>query len=137
LIIREMRIQLVLVGAARNMHKKNGLSLVEIMVASVIFSLVIVGLVSVFTSGNKHVVHIRERMASAQLGKLFIDPLQAYVRQDTWVLGNELSVDGVGKPGGSQVINNRTFTETHDVSPVAGTNLRRVISTITWTEPSS
>lgn len=56
----------------------------EVVVATALFSLVIVGMLSVFVTGNKQVIHGRERMVSSQLGKLFIDPMQAYVRQDTW-----------------------------------------------------
>ena len=119
------------------MHKKRSFTLVEVMVAVVIFALVVVGLSSVFIAGNKHIIHTRERMASAELGKFFMDPLQAYVRQDTWGgAGNQLANNGT-YAGTSQVINNRTFSESHVVSAVGATNLRRVVSTITWTEPTS
>ncbi|MHB8155664.1 MAG: hypothetical protein ACYDFR_06425, partial [Candidatus Omnitrophota bacterium] len=62
-----------------------------------------------------------------------------YVRQDTWnQAGNELRLTAVGvtRPGISspQTINNRSFSEVHDVKGVPGTNLRRVISRISWTE---
>jgi prepilin-type N-terminal cleavage/methylation domain-containing protein len=116
------------------MQERNGFSLVEIMVSSVIFALVILGLISVFVSASKQITHTRERMTSAQLGKFFLDPLQDYVRDNDWDSGNELSANGDNKPGGSQVINNRTFTETHDVSAVGGTGLRRVTSKISWDE---
>ncbi|MDP3041569.1 MAG: prepilin-type N-terminal cleavage/methylation domain-containing protein [Candidatus Omnitrophota bacterium] len=118
------------------MRKQLGFSLVEILVATVIFSLVMVGLFSVFVSGNKQIIHIRERMSSAQLGKFFLDPLQVYVRQDTWdQAGNELRVGS--RAGITQSVNNRSFSEIHAVNPVAFTDLRRVITTISWTEPSS
>jgi prepilin-type N-terminal cleavage/methylation domain-containing protein len=115
------------------MRKKRGFSIVEVLVSAVIFSLVMVGLMSVFIAGNNHIVHARERMTSVQLGKFFIDPLQMNVRQDTWGAGNELAVDGT-RSGVTQIINNRSFTESHVVSAVTGTDLRRVTSTISWTE---
>ena len=124
------------------MCKKRGFSLVEAMVASVLFSLVLLGLISVFMSGGKHLTHVRERMTSAQLGKFFLDPLQIYVRQDTWdQVGNELMVGS--RAGVAQSINNRNFSEIHAVddattdSALVGTNVRRVITTISWIEPSS
>jgi len=121
------------------MYNKKGFTLVEIIVSSVIFAIAVIGLLSVFVSGNNQIIHIRERMTSAELGKFFLDPLQVYVRQDTWdsiLLGNELRLGtraGVLSP---QIINNRSFSETHTVDPMAGTDIRRVITTIFWTEPS-
>jgi prepilin-type N-terminal cleavage/methylation domain-containing protein len=115
------------------MGRKKGFSLVEIMVASVVFSLVVLGLISVFISASKHITHTRERMTSAQLGKFFLDPLQVYVDYDTWnEPGNELAL-GI-RPGVSQSINNRNFTESHNVGDVGGTDLRRVTTTISWIE---
>ncbi len=108
----------------------------EVMVSAVIFSLVMLGLMNVFIAGNKHIIHTRERITSAQLGKFFIDPLQENVRQDIWGAGNELAVDGTYS-GVPQIINSRSFTESHVVSAVAGTDLRRVVTTISWNEPTS
>ena len=125
------------------MNRHAGFTLVEVVVALVVFSLVVVGLSSVFVGGNKLITHYRERMTSAQLGIFFLDRLQAHVRQDTWdsiPLLNELRTGGpraAAVPLQPQVINDRSFTEDHTVSIVSGTDLRRVISTIHWTEPSS
>jgi prepilin-type N-terminal cleavage/methylation domain-containing protein len=133
------------------MRKKKGFSLVEVLVAAVIFSLLMLGMFSVFVSASKHITHARERMTSSQLGEFFIDPLQVYVRYDTWdQASNELRLTTAGTPrfGVTQSINNRNFSETHTVADgnpaginydaaLAGTVLRRVTSTITWTEPSS
>ena len=58
------------------MRKKKGFSLVEVMVAAVIFSLLMLGMFSVFVSASKHITHARERMSSSRLGEFFIDPLQ-------------------------------------------------------------
>ena len=124
-----------------NMDRHTGFTLVEVLVSLTIFALVIVGLSSVFVAGGKLIMHNRERMTSAQLGKFFLDPLQAYVRQDTWdsagpvPAANELRVGS--RPGvfSPQTINNRRFTEVINVTAVG--NLRRVIANISWPEPSS
>ncbi|MCX5699027.1 MAG: prepilin-type N-terminal cleavage/methylation domain-containing protein [Candidatus Omnitrophica bacterium] len=110
------------------MRKKKGSSLVEIIVATVILSLVMLGMVSLFVAGKRHVIHSRDRMSSSQMGKFFLDPLQMYVRQDKWA----------GNPLGMKVlpvkVNNVDYTGRYVVSDVGGTNLRRVIAKISWDE---
>jgi prepilin-type N-terminal cleavage/methylation domain-containing protein len=126
------------------MRKKFGFTIVEVLISTVIFSLVVLGLSSVFISGKKLIIHSRERMTSGELGKFFLDPMQIYVSFDTWNVGNpNLKWDGssnelrVGtRSGTAQSINNRTFSESHTVSAVTGTDLRRVVSTISWPEPN-
>jgi len=134
----------------------------EIIVAAVLFSLVIVGMLSVFIAGNKLVIHARERLVSSELGKLFIDPMQAHVRQDTWDLGLASNVlyipaspvnsftfycdsDAGHTPQGPEdfcpspterTINKREFSAQYDVSRVldsaVDTGMRRVTTTIKW-----
>ena len=118
------------------MDRQTGFTLVEVIVSTVVFAMLIVGLASVFIAGGKLIMHNRERMTGAQLGKFFLDPLQADVRRDTWdQAGNDLQLGSWS--GTSQTINNRLFTESYTVSAVGTTDLRRVVSTINWTEPSS
>ncbi|MDP2928215.1 MAG: prepilin-type N-terminal cleavage/methylation domain-containing protein, partial [Candidatus Omnitrophota bacterium] len=122
-----------------------GFTLVEVVVSMVVFGLVIVGLSSVFVSGGKLIMHNRERMTSAQLGKFFLDPLQADVRQDTWNSGS-LKVSDTPVSLTTQKINNRDFSATYKVADgitapidpaLTGTDLRRVTATIIWDEHSS
>jgi len=128
------------------MRKKSGFTLVEILVSAVIFALLIVGLLSVFASGNRLMTHARERITGTELGRFFIDPMQMDVRQDTW---NSNSLDLSASPVAltSQEVNNRDFSANYTVadgnslgvnydSALAGTDLRRVTTKIIWTEPS-
>ena len=118
------------------MHKNSGFTLLEIIISTIILSLLLLGMLGVFVAGNTWVGHFRERMVSVELGKFFLDPLQDQVRQDTWA-GSQLANPG-SYNGISQTINNRVFNEIHTVSPtIAGTDLHRVTSTISWTEPAS
>lgn len=123
------------------MQKKSGFTLVEILVSSVIFALVIVGLLSVFASASKHITHTRERMAGTELGKFFIDSMQMDVRQDTWN-SNGLDVSATPVALTPQKLNNRDFSATYIVADgtsdtaLVGTDLRRVTTKITWNEPS-
>jgi Tfp pilus assembly protein PilW len=123
------------------MHNKSGFTLVEIIMASVIFVLVIAGLLSVFVAGNKQIIHVRERITSAELGKLFVDPLQMDVSQATWdQAGNKLIIGS--SSAATQKVNNRNFSATYTVADattdtaLTGTDLRRVTTQITWNEPS-
>lgn len=129
------------------MHNKDGLTLVEIIVASLVFALTIAGLLSVFVAGSQHIIHARERITGAELGKLFIDPLQNYVRQDTWNQpgNNNLNLSAARVSLGTQKVNNRDFSGNYTVadgnstginydSALAGTDLRRVTATIAWNE---
>lgn len=146
------------------MSNESGFTLIEIIVASVVFALVIAGLLSVFVAGSRHIIHARERMTSAELGKLFIDPLQTDVRQDTWTLGSASNALTIGTTycdsdsGGhtqnkncpptaaQRTVNNREFSAAYTIAQggvnpgddpaLIGTDLRRVTTTITWNELS-
>ena len=123
------------------MYKNSAFTLVEIIVASVIFALVIVGLLTVFVAGRRHIVHTRERMTASELGKFFVDPLQNFVRQDTWD-SNALDVSAAPIALAPETINNRTFTASYTVedgttdAALVNTDLRKVTTTVIWTEPS-
>lgn len=116
------------------MYKESGFTLLEIIIATIILSLTILGLLGVFIAGNNWVLHLRERATSAELGKLFVDPLQMDVRQDTWGSPNSLST--TPNPV-SQTINAKPFTATYVTGNIAGTDVRRVITTVTWTEAAT
>ncbi len=131
------------------MPNKAGFTLVEIIVASVVFALAIAGLLSVFVAGSQHIIHARERITSAELGKLFIDPFQNYVSQDTWNSpgnclnttnppGTFVSLSSCSSFFGPQNLNNRNFSVTYQIANdvPANPDLRRVTAKIVWTEPA-
>ncbi|PIQ87843.1 MAG: hypothetical protein COV73_01965 [Candidatus Omnitrophica bacterium CG11_big_fil_rev_8_21_14_0_20_43_6] len=115
------------------MCKKSGFTLIEILVSAVIFALVMAGLLGVFASGNRILMHTRERIIGAELGKFFIDPMQVNVRQDQWTATNPLLISGAPT---IESINNQDFTYGYTTGAVAGTDLRRVTTTINWDEPA-
>lgn len=115
------------------MPKPRGISLVEILVATVIFGVSMVGLMSVFVSGKRNLLHARERAVSVQLAKFFIDPLQMDVKQENW--GQAGNIFTAGGTAGPEIINNTSFSATYAVTDVVSSDLKRVITTITWTEP--
>jgi len=128
------------------MKRITAFTLVEILVSLVVFALVIAGLTSVFIAGGKLITHNRERMTSAELGKLFLDPLQTQVMYGSWNTdatygwnGSNNDLREGSRAASSQNINNRIFDEVHTVSNVtvtAGNVVRKVTSTMNWNEPS-
>lgn len=74
-------------------RKRNrGLTLIEIIVSTMIFAILVVGLINLFTGGKQLILHARSRMASAELEKRFLDPFHKSVRYDQWDPGsNEYS----------------------------------------------
>jgi len=124
----------------------------EIIVSMVILCLVVLGMTSVFVSGKKLIIHTGGRVTASEIGKLFIEPLQSYVRQSDWAAG-ALKVDktycGDAVAGYSpnafadicpgqndRTLNNTVFSSRYDVESIAGTDLRRVVTKITWNDPS-
>jgi len=121
----------------KNCHR--GISLLEIVIAMVILALVLVGLVNVFVMSKGYIAHSRSRISAGELGKQFLDPLQAYVDQSTWeeAGGNNLSRDH-NFTGSKTIVNNIEFTPQYNVTAgPAGTELRKVTVNITWNEPQS
>ncbi len=56
----------------------------EILISTFILSLIMLGLMSVFISAKKLIYHSRSRLQAGELGRVFLEPLQFQVRQDTW-----------------------------------------------------
>lgn len=112
-------------------QNKKALTLVEILVATVILALVVTGLANVFVSGKRYIKQSRLRMAGGEIGKKFLDPLQSYVRQDTWST-NPLGLENIppAVEGSSPAT---TYTATYSVSPLG--NIKKVKVTISL--PSS
>jgi hypothetical protein len=113
------------------MYKK-ALTLLEIIVSIIILSVTMIGLANIFISGKRHILHVRARMGGGELGKFFLDPLQAEVREDTWdTAGNNLTLGS--HPPATQPVNNIIYTSNYTVSGIGG-SLRRVVANITWNE---
>lgn len=114
---------------------KRGFTLLEIIIATMLLASVMAGLMAIFVAGKRHVIHSRERMTGGELGKLFLDPVQMAVRQDTWdAAGNVLKIGSTSAV--PTKVNNVDYTGEYDVNAVAGTDLRRVKVKVNWTELS-
>lgn len=115
------------------------------------------GLTNLFVSGKRLLAHSRARMTGGEIGRLFLDPLQMAVRQDTWLdpanalydndpppLPTTRYCDGVGghaqQPGcpsaGERTLGNIIYDAKYEFtrnSPI--NNLTKVRLDVTWTEP--
>jgi len=122
---------------------KRGFSLFEILVSLIILSIAVTGILVLYASTKKFILHGRSTFTGTELGKVFLDPLQEYVRQDTWGdASNCLSNPTTGCPGPqTSPSTNITYTPVYTITPfdpTGGSNptLIRVRSDINWTEPT-
>ena len=112
---------------------KKALTLLEIIVSIIILSVTMIGMTNLFMSAKRYIMHSRARMGGGELGKLFLDPLQMEVRQDTWdTNANNLRIRH-NDQGQSQTINGITYVPIYDVTD-AGLGMRRAVVTINWKE---
>lgn len=131
---------------------RKGFTLLEVLVALVILSITMAGLVNLFFTGKWFIRHARMRMTAGELGKTFLEPLQSmFIRQDTWPvnpIGGATASYYCGGTGSPQLPNppcpnltDRTFNNIeyiaqYDITTlVSAPNLRKVKLTMTWTEP--
>jgi len=115
--------------------KGAGFTLVEVVISVCILALVTTGLAYVFFAGKKHVIHNRSKMQVAELGRLFLAPLQMDVRQDQW--GSNCLGSGSGCPStptNDVSVDTISYKPTTVVSGVSGTSLKKIKVTINWTE---
>ena len=120
-------------------HKmyKKGFGLIEVIVSIVLIVLTITGLVHLFLAGKRLLFLSHARMAGGELGKLFLDPLQMDVREDTWgSVNNCLSSNPTVNCLQNASVGNITYNATYNITNVLETSnrLRRVKVDISWSE---
>lgn len=141
-------------------YQAKGFTILEVLVSTIILALVLTGIVNVFISGKRWILHSRERMSAGELGKLFLAPLQMGVRADTWgAVGNLLQLT-VSNPGGlsycdgvsghtqqpgcpslpDRTLDNIAYSAQYNITNVTTrtepNNIRRVVTTVSWNEPT-
>jgi Tfp pilus assembly protein PilV len=141
----------------------SGLTLLEILISTIIFALVVSGLINLFVASKRLISHTRSRMQAVELGKLFVDPLQLEIRQgevgsNGWdQANNALRITGAGafrycdsvashtqQPDGfclaqaERTLNNIEFSARYEITNpfAAAPNIRRVVANLTWNEPN-
>lgn len=115
------------------MLKNKALSLLEILVSVVILALLILGMINLFVSGKRYILHSRWRMSGGEIGKFFLNPLQMDVRQDTW--GNNCLSGNITRCPANQTIEGRTYAPTYTITPDTPIqNINRVRLELRWNE---
>jgi len=104
----------------------------------VIMALVVTGIASVFISSRRLLKHARFRMGGSEIGKQFLDPLQSYVRGDSWdnATSNCFKSFNVSQcPDVSNATNSTIYSANYTISNhTVDNNLKRVSVNITWLE---
>ncbi len=108
---------------------KTGFSLVEVLVASILFLITVAGLFAAFSQSRVNSEHVDKRLQAAYIGRQVLEELRAKVDQRTWdVLNSDLSL-------GSHSMTRNIFIINYVVSEDASyPNTRKVVMNITWTE---
>ncbi|MDP8260050.1 MAG: type II secretion system protein [Candidatus Gygaella obscura] len=123
------------------MKRKNGFSILEVLVALIIMGLSLLGMFSVFIAGRRYTERSRRKLTSINVGRKVLETLKDEVRQDTWSdssnklrVGNGLTINSSDLP--EKFLTYWDGTVIYDVSAVPDTNLRQASITIRWNEPS-
>ncbi len=117
-----------------------------------ILAVVMAGFVNLSITGKRFILRSRNRGSGGVLGRMFLDPLQMGVRQDTWGgAGNPLTAgtyycDSDGShtqhpscPSGmDRRVNNVLYDARYDISNIStnGLDLRKVELILNWEEVS-
>jgi prepilin-type N-terminal cleavage/methylation domain-containing protein len=116
---------------------KKAFTLLEILIATFILSVVMLGLISVFMSGKRLMRLNRSRVTAGELGKIFLDPFQLQVNNQTWGTSNnwlwQQSRNDLVIGTAYGVDQNYTGNYTINIAGLIG-NLTRVKVDITWND---
>ena len=128
------------------LNRNNGLSLVEVVVAGVIFIIATVGTFSVLANTRRQSAFSDRRLQAAYYSRQLFDELRAKVAQDSW--GNWYlicnadwnpwpdNMTGTGNPFFDN-FNGRALYNCIDNPPEVGavTGVRKVTLNVVWDEP--
>jgi prepilin-type N-terminal cleavage/methylation domain-containing protein len=124
---------------------KKAFTFLEVLVCVIILSLVMLGITNIFIAGRRYLYHSRARLAAANYGRMFLDPLQSEVSQDAidYSWPNCLTSAGTTHCPSTAVIdpvlNGITFAPAYTINNVNNAVwplLRRVTVRVNWTDVS-
>ena len=123
--------------------QRKGFTLLEILIATLVMALVMTGLTYVFLAAKGHLAHTRSRIQAAELGRLFIAPLQMQVKQSDWnSSSNDYNSPNLlqkgTRTGSTETLGGIIYTPTYEISVPPGFSsdspMRKAKVTIAWNE---
>jgi prepilin-type N-terminal cleavage/methylation domain-containing protein len=123
----------------RSQRSTRGLTLLEILVALVILSVVLTGFGNVLTVARKYLSHSRARLCASELTKYYLSPLAAAVREDNYTTGL-LAENAARHSPEEPTVDGILYNGTYNISSIIlqdGTRIRCVNLTIHWNEKTN
>lgn len=116
--------------------ERKAFSLVEVLIAVLLLSLLAMGMAYVFVGSKQHAKHSYQKLKAMEVGRYFLSSLQMQVRQDQWASNCLGTGSGCPRsPDNDMVIGGVTYQTNSTVTPsYLGTNLSKVKLNIAWNE---
>jgi hypothetical protein len=114
--------------------KNQGLTLLEILVATMLMSLMMFGLGTIFVAGQRHLSGSRAQITAAQLGKYYLANVSLDVRQDTW--GHNCLSNSSDCASFTRTIDGTTYAIRYDTASMVDGNLSKAKVIVNWNETS-
>ena len=116
---------------------KAGVSLIEVTIGALIFSIAAVGLFSTFQAQRITTEQTEKRLEAAYVARQVLEDLRTKVDPANWNFGGALAVGSHTPPSitGSPP-SNIQYTVTYNVITEPDPGIRRVDLTVSWNEPT-
>lgn len=111
---------------------RRGFTLLEVLVSALLLSLVMLGLMNVFTGSKRYLLGSRWRITAGELGRYFLEPLSLNVSQNTWATG---WLGAGGNYSSSITLDGINYSAEYNITPNFNlTNVSKVRLNVTWND---
>ncbi|MFH1246016.1 MAG: prepilin-type N-terminal cleavage/methylation domain-containing protein [Candidatus Omnitrophota bacterium] len=121
------------------MLKKNGTTLIEVMISALILAITIAGLFASFSTAQSLVSHAGRLIPAKDFAQQTLETLRKEVRDDSWNTGElrvqETSWEPLPGTFGTIYSGQRKYAVENSPFPVDGSGGRKVTVTVDWQEP--
>lgn len=120
-----------IIGLIHKRHKVSGFTITEVIVASVIFTLAMAGILTSISHLRQPAVESSQEVTAAFLGKKILDDLRTQVSAQTWETNSLLSL---GTHTNTVTVSGIAYNISYLVEPddLSGTGARKVTLNVTW-----